>query len=188
MPDGVTDRAAEIWEPLLALADAAGAHWPITARAACEYFVLNTGSESASDGVRMLADLRVLFTLHGTDRLSTTQLIIELRAIDESPWGGDGDSRMLDARRLARELARFSVRPVPFKNSDGTATKGYVTFPNDRQVGLADAWDRYLPADTTPPADSGYLGYRGYSAGQAVTDETVVTDPSVTTALPLDAP
>ncbi|MER6790762.1 DUF3631 domain-containing protein, partial [Amycolatopsis mediterranei] len=27
-PDGVRDRAAEIWRPLLAIADAAGGHWP----------------------------------------------------------------------------------------------------------------------------------------------------------------
>jgi hypothetical protein len=30
MPEGVTDRSAEIWEPLLAIADTAGGHWPDT--------------------------------------------------------------------------------------------------------------------------------------------------------------
>lgn len=28
MPEGVTDRPADVWEPLLAVADAAGGHWP----------------------------------------------------------------------------------------------------------------------------------------------------------------
>src|SRR5262245_50997543 len=34
MPTGIEDRAADCWEPLLAVADAAGGHWPSIARAA----------------------------------------------------------------------------------------------------------------------------------------------------------
>ena len=60
MPDGVTDRPAEIWEPLLAIADTAGGHWPDTARNACRHFVLDTGPQITSLGVRLLADLREL--------------------------------------------------------------------------------------------------------------------------------
>jgi hypothetical protein len=48
MPEGVTDRPAEIWEPLLALADTAGGHWPDTARNACRHFVLDTGPQPTS--------------------------------------------------------------------------------------------------------------------------------------------
>ena len=36
MPDGITDRPADVWEPLLAVADAAGGDWPQTGRFACE--------------------------------------------------------------------------------------------------------------------------------------------------------
>ncbi len=64
MPDGVTDRPAEIWEPLLAIADTAGGHWPTTARNACRHFVLDTGPQITSTGVRLLADLRNVFTSH----------------------------------------------------------------------------------------------------------------------------
>ena len=34
MPDGITDRDADVWEPLLAVADAAGGEWPERARVA----------------------------------------------------------------------------------------------------------------------------------------------------------
>lgn len=186
MPAGVVDRAHEIWEPLIAIADAAGNHWPHTARNACEHFVHHTTTDATSDGVRLLTDLHTLYTHHQTDRLPTTHLITELRAMDESPWGGDGDSRALDARRLARELARFSVRPTTFKHTtDNTTAKGYVTYPTDRQVGLADAWDRYLPPH---PTTTGNPGNRGNPAGQTVTDETPVTDTSVTTTTPTATP
>jgi hypothetical protein len=148
MPDNVTDRSAEIWEPLLAIADAAGGHWPDTARAACTHFVLDT-AEQQTRGVRLLADLRELFTHHATDRLPTKALLSDLIAIEEAPWGDvDGKGKFLDGRYMARELARFGVAPVAFKDDTNTTAKGYVTYPTKGQVGLADAWDRYLPAAT----------------------------------------
>ncbi len=42
MPEGVRDRRAEVWEPLLAVADAAGGDWPTRARAACRHFELDS--------------------------------------------------------------------------------------------------------------------------------------------------
>jgi hypothetical protein len=174
MPDGVTDRSAEVWEPLLALADAAGDHWPDTARAACTHFVLNGGPQVRSHGVHLLADLRDIYGRHGADRLPTTLLLGELRELDESPWC-DLDGRMLDARRMAKELSRYGVRVVPFKH-DGTTVKGYTTYATDRQVGLADAWSRYLPAEI------GNAGNCGNPAAQPVTDATPVTEPPVTAA------
>ena len=35
MPEGIVDRPAEVWEPLIAVADAAGGAWPERARVAC---------------------------------------------------------------------------------------------------------------------------------------------------------
>ena len=49
IPDGVTDRAAEVWEPLFALAEVAGGHWPDTARAAAAHFVSTATSAGVSD-------------------------------------------------------------------------------------------------------------------------------------------
>jgi hypothetical protein len=144
MPPGVTDRPAEIWEPLLAIADAAGRHWPTTARAACRHFVLDAGVQITSRGVRLLADLRDLFLRRHTDRLSTAVILASLSELDESPWG-DLDGRPLDARRLARELSRYGVRPHDVRLRGGEVVKGYRTTAPE---GLADAWDRYLP----PPA------------------------------------
>ena len=86
MPAGVTDRPAEIWEPLLLIADAAGGHWPDTARHACTHFVLESGPQVTSIGVRLLADLQHIFTAHGTDRMTSTDIIGALLALDESPW------------------------------------------------------------------------------------------------------
>jgi Protein of unknown function (DUF3631) len=152
MPDGVTDRPAEIWEPLLAIADTAGGHWPHTARGACRHFVLDTGPSMTSLGVRLLADLRTVFVRHDTDRLATTAILTDLRDLDEAPWG-DLDGRPLDARRLARELRRYGARPVTFETSEASA-KGYVTYGttgSQAQTGLGDAWSRYHPPQSVIP-------------------------------------
>jgi hypothetical protein len=179
MPDGVTDRSAEIWEPLLAIADTAGGHWPDTARNACRYFVLNTGPHITSPGIRMLADLRDLFTRHQTDRLPTKTILAELLDLDDAPWG-DLHGRPLDARRLSRELGRYGARPVTFATDEGS-TKGYVTYGTtgrQAQTGLSDAWSRYLPSALGNPSKS------GKTAGQQLTDADQLTDPSVITDQP----
>jgi Protein of unknown function (DUF3631) len=173
MPEGVTDRSAEIWEPLLAIAEAAGEHWPTTARVACEHFVLEAGLHTTSLGIRLLADLREIFTHAGTQGLRTTDILTALNNLEESPWG-DLEGKPLDARRLAKELAPYNVKPGGFRDG-GDPVKGYqTTGPH----GLTDAWDRYLPP--RHPTTIGNSGYSGNTAGQRVTDPHPVTDGSVT--------
>jgi hypothetical protein len=147
MPPGVADRAEESWEPLLAIADAAGSHWPDTARQACMFFVQQARSQPISTGVQLLGDLRALFTQNNTDRMATTEILHALCTNEDSPWGEFNNGRPMDARRLSKELSRYHIRPTSF-DSGGKTLKGYVTYPNTTQAGLADAWSRYLPPMT----------------------------------------
>jgi hypothetical protein len=95
-----------------------------------------------------------IFANRDTDRLATVDIVADLVAIDEAPWGDINGGRPLDARRLARELALYQVSPIPFRIG-GQITKGYVTYPNNSQVGLTDAWSRYLPTDDNATDDEG---------------------------------
>ncbi len=58
MPDGVTDRAADIREPLLAIADAAGEEWSQRARDAAVFVVKGRVAEDQSVGVQLLSAIR----------------------------------------------------------------------------------------------------------------------------------
>src|SRR5207237_292588 len=60
MPEGVEDRAADVWESLLALADAAGGEWPKLARVAGVARVAGASARTASPGLPLLADLGVV--------------------------------------------------------------------------------------------------------------------------------
>ena len=177
MPAGVTDRPAEIWEPLLAIADTAGGHWPATARGACRHFVLDSGPQVTSRGVRLLADLRELYTRHDTDRLPTTTVLTELRDLEEAPWG-ELEGKPLDARRLAALLRRYGVTPHDLRLPAGVV-KGYRT---EGPAGLADAWDRYLP----PPPD---LAATSATSATPQVNAVAATDPVAdTSATPHQAP
>ena len=83
LPDEVTDRAADCWEPLIAIADLAGGRWPDTARAAAVALVtrLVEDRREASLGLRLLADMR---TVLGDDEAKTTCAILDrLQKLDE---------------------------------------------------------------------------------------------------------
>ncbi len=136
MPPQVQDRDADVWEALLAVADAAGGDWPERARVAAVTLVTESKAASPSLGVQLLADVRTVFTDHGAHRIDTAALLDALHEIDESPWA-DLRGKPLDARGLARYLKRYGITPALQRDGERVA-RGY-----DSAI-FADAWTRYL--------------------------------------------
>ena len=143
MPDGVQDRAADVWEPLLALADEAGGDWPKRARVAAVAFVADAqGGGGETLGVRLLRDLRTVF---GAEvKLATETILSSLHAMYEAPWG-ELHGKPLDARGLARRLSKYEVKPSSVRIGDRTP-KGY------ERSQLVDVWARYLRDEPSPPS------------------------------------
>jgi hypothetical protein len=134
MPDGVTDRNADVWEPLLAVADLAGGDWPQRARCSAVSLVSLAKTASPSLGVRLLGDLREIFGV--SDGVFTEDVLRELRNLDEAPWG-DLKGKPIDARRLASLLKPYGITSKQIRIGATTA-KGYT------RADLHDAWTRYL--------------------------------------------
>ena len=147
MPPGVEDRAADMWEPLLALADIAGGHWPNRARAAAVALVAVAREVEPSLNLRLLADLRTVFGKHH-DALHTKTILAELHNL-EGPWG-DIKGKPLSDNQLARRLRNYEVRPTAIRINE-IVLKGY------RRADLHDAWRRYLP----PLSEEGVTGATG---------------------------
>jgi hypothetical protein len=139
MPTGVTDRKAEVWRALLAIADAAGGDWPKRGREACKYFVLGADPGELSLGVRLLADLRTIFG--DREQMPTAAITEALAAMEEAPWG-DMYGKPIDARRLARMLGKYGAHPKVIRDGDATP-RGYI------REALTDLWRRYLPPVST---------------------------------------
>ena len=134
LPLGIHDRDADVWEALLAVADAAGGTWPETSRVACVALVAESKATTPSLGVQLLADLRKVFG--GSDALSTDQILTKLIALDESPWG-DLRGKPLDARGLSNRLRPYGVSPTSVRIG-GSTPKGYY------KQSMWDSWIRYL--------------------------------------------
>lgn len=144
MPPGITDRPADVWEALLAVADAAGGSWPKRARAAAVALESARAEATPSRGTQLLADIRTVFDVENVDRLSSEDLCRLLAAMEEAPWG-DLRGRPIDARGLATRLRPYGPRPHNVRFGEAVV-RGYLV------EDFADAWKRYLPRETTTTA------------------------------------
>ncbi|MER6597316.1 DUF3631 domain-containing protein [Streptomyces parvus] len=173
MPEGVTDRPADVWEPLLAVADAAGGTWPARARAAClELVDAAHDNDEASLGVRLLTDLRDK-VFCGADRMPTAVILEILLRMDDAPWG-DLDDKPLNSRTLAKLLSQYvtpankPIKPRGIRTPSGTP-KGY--YAED----LTDAWTRYCPPPPEESATSATSATPQVSGGESVADTATTT-------------
>jgi hypothetical protein len=139
MPDGVSDRDADVWEALIAVADAAGGTWPKLARDAAVMLVTSSKADSGSLGLRLLADLKE-WIFKTSDVVATKDILRTLHEIEEAPWG-DLRGKPLDARYLANLLKPYGINS---RVLTGGEHRGY------RKQDFHDAWTRY----TLPPATS----------------------------------
>ena len=123
LPDGIEDRSAEVWEPLLAIADAAGGDWPARARAAAVELALGAADEPpCSPQQRLLDDLKTVWTEPGN--LPTAVLIERLYGIDGGPWQALWPDPAAAPRELAALLRPLGVAPVKIRYGP-KAVQGY---------------------------------------------------------------
>jgi putative DNA primase/helicase len=141
MPDGVFNRVADNWRPLLAIAEAAGGNWAERARQACAAAAAVPTEQST--GVLLLGDIRAIFAEKGGDRMPSDDLVKALNAIEGHPWA-EWNGKSLTKNALARLLKKYrtadgrKIEPhsIRIRNWAG---KGYS------QADFSDAFKRYLP-------------------------------------------
>jgi Protein of unknown function (DUF3631) len=139
LPPGVADRQADVWEPLIAIADVAGGHWPEAARRACLELVRASASQGASLRLKLLEDIRGVWR-DAEATLTTKELLRRLVELEESPWA-NLRNRELDARGLADRLRPLGVTSRKIKFGE-MSLRGY------RRSDFVEAFERYLPPET----------------------------------------
>lgn len=140
MPPGVDDRAADLWEPLLTVADLAGGPWPKRARVSAVSLVSLSKRNLQSLGIRLLADLKLIFG--DRQAMHTGQILTRLHALEESPWA-DLKGKPLTDRKMASILKRYDIRSKQLR-VEGENAKGYAA------EDLRDIWSRYLGGGASP--------------------------------------
>jgi hypothetical protein len=152
LPEALDDRGQDVWEPLLAIADRAGAEWPTKARCAAVGLAQGIVEEEPLS-VMLLGHIREAFG--DSDRISTDDLLVALTGRDDAPWAEwwgqkvaeGGDAVKGPAARLSRLLRPFEIKPRQFKE-DGDKRRGYF------REHLEPVWERYL----SPPPEKSVLG------------------------------
>jgi len=142
----VEDRAADTWEPLVAVADLAGGEWPTRIRNACKRMTEDATADDAESslGLRLLADLRAVFG--DATALHTKTVLDRLHALEDAPWG-DLFGRQITSHDLSKRLKPYGVAPTDVREPGSPNRKGY------RRDTLYEAWSRYLPRDTRDKSD-----------------------------------
>lgn len=141
VPDELNDRAADSWEPLLSVADAAGGRWPDRARLAA--VALSSDDDGGlSVGMRLLTDIRDAF--EDADHLPTAELLRRLHDLDDAPWA-EWYGKPLTGRGLAKLLDPYGIGPRK-RRLEGGQHRGYF------RTEFRDAWARYVPAPEPAPS------------------------------------
>jgi putative DNA primase/helicase len=145
VPEAITGRRADNWEPLIAVADLGGGEWPQRARAAA---LAAAGITAGHDlGIMMLADIRRV--LGARDQITSEDLAAQLARLEGQPWADFGKSgRAISRNAIARLLKPFGIAPGDLwikRGQSGRSAKGY------KSADFTEAFERYLP--TSYPED-----------------------------------
>jgi putative DNA primase/helicase len=123
IPAGLTNRAADIWEPLLAIADLAGGRWPDLARQAA--LALTATAQERSPMAALLLDIGLIFIHRGAERLFSRDLAAALNCQTDSPWAELRKGKPIDELWLAKQLRPYGIGPSNIRDGEITA-KGYT--------------------------------------------------------------
>jgi hypothetical protein len=148
-PDSLNDRAADIWEPLFALADLAGGDWPGKAREAALALSGDAPANCAIAG--LLLDILAVFAEarpaggEMPQRMFTRDLLKGLNDLAGQPWAEPVRPERSHAVRvpmteqaLARRLRPYWIRPTTFR-IEAALGKGYLLEE------VMEALRRYVP-------------------------------------------
>jgi len=141
IPAALNDRAGDIWEPLLVLADLAGGEWPDLSRKAA---LALSGAAQAQDNDNPVDDLFstilkwILFKR--CKRIFSRDLVETLNSLAEfgSPWCGMLKGKPVTELWLANTLRPYGIHPKRIRQGEITK-RGYLA------EDFAEAFERYLP-------------------------------------------
>ena len=142
--DCLSDRAADSWEPLFAIAEKIGERWSEEARKAAQ--VLSCTETLPSLQTELLADIRNIFaTLEHIDKIQSQELVKQLIDLEESPWNTYSYGRPLTPRTMAMILKSYDISSRDIRFPEGTKKGYYIKDFNE-------AFTRYLPGGTETSA------------------------------------
>ncbi len=142
LPEELSDRAQDNWEPLLAIATVAGKGWLERATKAA-LTLSRQSNEKGSTGNELLADIQLIFEKRTpgdqyAEKISSAELIEELQKIEESPWATYNHGFPVSPRQISSQLAIYGIKSKTVRVGKYDTPKGYELSQ------FEDAFARYL--------------------------------------------
>jgi putative DNA primase/helicase len=135
VPEMLNDRAADNWRSLLAIAELAGGEWIERAQMAAIALSRMTDDDE-TDETLLLADIKMIFSESGCDRLRSTEITAALTQMEHRRWPEWRNGRPITPVQMARMLDRFDIHPTTHRFGE-TTDKGYLL------AQFADSFARY---------------------------------------------
>lgn len=163
LPDELSDRAQDNWDPLFAIAERAGTAWIARARAAA-LKLSKSDEESVGTGTELLKDIADVFGTKKCPRISTSDLIESLLTNEDAPWATYNRGKPITPRQISTLLRGFGIKSKTVRLGAHSTPKGFERTQFD------DAFARYVdpsmasagkgrevsPAPTSPLPDDIY--------------------------------
>jgi hypothetical protein len=146
IPARLSDRQADCCEPLIAIADLAGGDWPEAARKAIVRLCGEAQAGNESDSVRLLADIKGIFTGREPGEIPSADLCEALAQIETSPWAEWSKGKPLSKVKLSRLLKPFEIYPAQIRSG---SARGY------RLADFQEAFSLYLPPESVKVSETG---------------------------------
>jgi hypothetical protein len=177
IPESLNDRAADIWEPLLVLADLAGGEWPELARQAATG--LTASAEESSPIGALLMDLFILFTREWVreggaqngaqqqirGRVFSRTMVEVLNLHEDRPWMELRRGKAITELWLAQQLRPLGIQPRTLRIGEERA-KGYV------EEDFLEAFQRYIPRSEVEALRAELMERREEPEGGGMRDKT----------------
>jgi putative DNA primase/helicase len=147
LPAQASNRVADNWRSLFAIAQLTGRDWPQRTYAAYVKLTARSETDVESPGIRLLNDIREIFkTWAATAQhvISSAELVSLLHGIEHAEWLEWGRAQKpISQCQLAKLLRPFKIIPRSVRIGDKVPSGYWLS-------DFRSAFERYLPAEEAP--------------------------------------
>ncbi|MGC2717709.1 MAG: DUF3631 domain-containing protein, partial [Pseudolabrys sp.] len=136
MPAGLRNRCADNWALQLAIADLCSGAEDFGDKARAAAIKIEAGSDIRTANARALAATKAIFESVKGDAISSSELVRQITADDNSDWAEWKAGKPITQVQLARLLKTYGITPEQVRIDDRQC-RGYL------RARFIEAWERY---------------------------------------------
>lgn len=137
LPNWLSDRDQDNFEPLLQIATIAGTSW-LEDTYKCAKELTANSEDNKSVGNELLRDIKEILEIKSWIKISLADLLSELCSDDERAWSTYNRGNSITPRQLSKKLSDYGISTKTIRTNDSKTAKGYESEQ------FIDAFERYL--------------------------------------------